>query len=67
MPTPNIPARNVSTRKSYGGNQALLMGKVGRGGQSGIITERGSSVGDNSVGGGNLMDAMKLLPYMAFI
>ena len=66
-PTPNLPARNVSTRKAYGGNQKLLLGKVGRGRESGAIVERGSGVSAGGVSGGSFLDSLKMLPLMAMI
>ena len=72
-PTPNMPARNYSsTRKAYGGNQELLLGKVGRGRESGAIVERGSGVSAGGVSaggvsGGSFLDSLKMLPLMAMI
>jgi hypothetical protein len=67
-PTPNMPARNYSsTRKAYGGNQEALLGKVGRGRESGAIVERGSGVSAGGVSGGSFLDSLKMLPLMAMI
>jgi len=67
-PTPNVPARNYSsTRKAYGGNQEALLGKVGRGRESGAIVSRGAGVSAGGVSGGSFLDSLKMLPLMAMI